>query len=300
LKQPTRRYLVLSDVHSNLEALCAVLADAKQHGPFHGKLCAGDLLGYGPDPNEVIELLQEEGFVCVAGNHDRAVRSGGHDRMQASALEAARINHHLLNVASRRFLARLRSAPHVHPGGGFAMVHGSFDGTDDPQDHSYEDHYILTRQDAMMAMKRLLDFQTIGGPVYLGIFGHTHFPCIASGWIDVHEHDRDLHGVHDVAAGLYTVEGSQVGCLPRLDPWHEALDLPAGPGNPVPRFLFNPGSVGQPRNGCSAAFYGVLELRNRKLVLHFYNVEYNIGATQRRMRELDFPEDLIERLPLGR
>jgi predicted phosphodiesterase len=63
------RYLVLSDIHSNLEAFEAVLDDA---GPVDLVWCLGDVVGYGPDPNACVELLKSLPHLCVAGNHDWA------------------------------------------------------------------------------------------------------------------------------------------------------------------------------------------------------------------------------------
>src|SRR5262245_17684709 len=63
------RYAVLSDVHGNLEALSAVLADAAGQGVL-GVLCLGDVVGYGADPIACVELLGERAARIVAGNHE--------------------------------------------------------------------------------------------------------------------------------------------------------------------------------------------------------------------------------------
>ncbi len=63
------RYLIISDIHSNLAAFEAVLADA---GSFDKVWCLGDMVGYGPDPNECVEQLRDLPHICVAGNHDWA------------------------------------------------------------------------------------------------------------------------------------------------------------------------------------------------------------------------------------
>ena len=64
--------LVVSDIHSNLEALTAVIDDAGRSGGFDEMWALGDLVGYGPDPAACIELLQHHDARCVAGNHDLA------------------------------------------------------------------------------------------------------------------------------------------------------------------------------------------------------------------------------------
>jgi len=61
------RYLIISDIHSNLAAFDAVLSDA---GSFDRIWCLGDVVGYGPEPNECVERLKSLVHICVAGNHD--------------------------------------------------------------------------------------------------------------------------------------------------------------------------------------------------------------------------------------
>src|SRR2546430_12079121 len=70
------RLAVLSDVHSNLHALQAVLADVDRIAP-DGIWVAGDLVGYNPWPNEVLEILRERHVRAIRGNHDRAAIGGG-------------------------------------------------------------------------------------------------------------------------------------------------------------------------------------------------------------------------------
>ena len=65
------RYLVISDIHANLIAFEAVLADAE--GQYDKIWCLGDVVGYGPHPNECVELLRELDPLCIAGNHDWAI-----------------------------------------------------------------------------------------------------------------------------------------------------------------------------------------------------------------------------------
>ena len=66
------RYLVLSDIHSNIEAMEASVQKAKDAG-FDRVLCCGDLVGYGPNPAEVMDLLEELDAVTIRGNHDRVI-----------------------------------------------------------------------------------------------------------------------------------------------------------------------------------------------------------------------------------
>ena len=63
------KYAIISDLHSNLEALEAVFDDADTEGA-ESFLCCGDIIGYGANPNECIELLLERETQCILGNHD--------------------------------------------------------------------------------------------------------------------------------------------------------------------------------------------------------------------------------------
>ncbi len=67
------RYLVLSDIHANMEALEAVLADAE--GLYQEVICLGDIVGYGPDPNQVTTWVRQNCDAVIRGNHDRASAS---------------------------------------------------------------------------------------------------------------------------------------------------------------------------------------------------------------------------------
>ncbi len=101
------RYAFLADVHSNLEALAAVLAHL---GGWPGArlVCAGDLVGYGPDPDACIALLASREAVCVAGNHEGMVLGRiGFDRCVHAGIRAALWTRGVLTPASRDYLAGL-------------------------------------------------------------------------------------------------------------------------------------------------------------------------------------------------
>jgi diadenosine tetraphosphatase ApaH/serine/threonine PP2A family protein phosphatase len=102
------RIAVLSDVHSNLHALDAVLAEIDR-GEFDGLWFLGDLVGYGPRPNECAALLQERATICLAGNHDLVVL--GKIPIEAFAGEAAAAaewTQTVLEEPARSFLASLQ------------------------------------------------------------------------------------------------------------------------------------------------------------------------------------------------
>ena len=66
------RYAIVADIHSNLAAFTAVLDDINRRGGAEEVWCLGDVVGYGPDPHQCLEILRQQKHICVAGNHDWA------------------------------------------------------------------------------------------------------------------------------------------------------------------------------------------------------------------------------------
>ena len=108
------RSLVLPDIHANLEALEACLAGAASHG-YDATLVLGDLVGYGPDPNEVIARVQALGpAAAIRGNHDKvACGLEQPEGFNAVARRAALWTHDMLTPANRDWLAALPKGPVV-------------------------------------------------------------------------------------------------------------------------------------------------------------------------------------------
>jgi|CXWL01.1.fsa_nt_gi diadenosine tetraphosphatase ApaH/serine/threonine PP2A family protein phosphatase len=117
------RIAIVSDVHSNMEALEAVLGHAARAGGVDGVWCTGDIVGYGAEPGAVIGRLRELGAVCVAGNHDLvACGKMGVEDFNPVAAEAALWQGQQLGDEERAWLASL---PLVLKEGDFTLVHGS-------------------------------------------------------------------------------------------------------------------------------------------------------------------------------
>src|SRR5580698_4686421 len=75
LAELSRRYAIISDLHSNQEAVTAVLDDIKARG-IQDIICLGDVVGYGPEPKPCVDLVMDNCRVCLLGNHDEAVLKG--------------------------------------------------------------------------------------------------------------------------------------------------------------------------------------------------------------------------------
>ena len=111
---------VVSDIHANLVALEAVLADL---GPVDALWVCGDTVGYGPDPSDVLALLVERKATVVAGNHDRAVATGEDlELFNPPAAAAAKMHQRWLSAAERDMLAAL---PRTLETSDVTLCHGS-------------------------------------------------------------------------------------------------------------------------------------------------------------------------------
>jgi predicted phosphodiesterase len=153
------KYLVISDIHANLEALEATLQAA---GPYDQVLVLGDLVGYGADPNAVIERVRmlPTGGV-IRGNHDK-VASGldSVDSFNYLARQAIEWTMETLTPENRTWLAELRQGPLLIDDL-VEICHGT------PFD---EDMYVFERMDAVHALR--------AAERPLCLFGHTHVPAI--------------------------------------------------------------------------------------------------------------------------
>ena len=115
--------VIVADVHANLAAFEAVLRHAKAQGPVEAIWCLGDIVGYGAEPGECIDLLRGYEHLMIAGNHDLAATGAiGIDYFNATAREAALWTSQHLRDSDREFLQAL---PLTVTSGEFTLVHGS-------------------------------------------------------------------------------------------------------------------------------------------------------------------------------
>ncbi len=154
------RVAFISDVHSNLEALEAVLDEVGKLKVF----CAGDIVGYGASPNEVVRLLRGVGAACVLGNHDVASLSGDVGEFNPRAAMAAVWTSEHLSDESKAFLGSLPREVRTDVGGKrLYMAHGS------PDDNMWEYVRPSTHAD-------LFDYYLEKVQADVIALGHTHLP----------------------------------------------------------------------------------------------------------------------------
>jgi len=227
------RVVFISDVHSNLEALEAVLDEAGKARVY----CCGDIVGYGASPNEVVRVLRDVGATCVVGNHDQASLEGDVGEFNPRAAMAAIWTSQHLTDESRAFLGSLPREVATEVGGKRVyIVHGS------PDDPMWEYVRPSTHAD-------LFDYylQKVNADVLA--LGHTH---LAFQW------RSDNGGV-----------------------------------------VFNPGSVGQPRNGDSRASYAVLTVASGEVAVEARQVEYDVERAAKKILESGLPPSLATQLLSG-
>jgi predicted phosphodiesterase len=153
------RIAILADVHANLAALQAVLDDAARRGADH-VVVAGDLVGYGPDPDRCVALLAEREAVCVAGNHDLWVTGRlPAARFSELARRSLEVTEPLLGSDTLAYLAALPVGRTVF---GLSVAHGS---PEDPEEY-------VTRPSRA---RQLLDELSNATPQAAAlVLGHTH------------------------------------------------------------------------------------------------------------------------------
>ncbi len=151
------RYLIISDIHGNWEALAATLEDAA--GKYDSTICCGDIVGYGADPNDVTDWVRKNAQRVIRGNHDKACASlTGIDWFNPIAQQATRWTLGVLSQENREWLENLPRGPASIDG--FQVVHGS---------PLHEDEYILNASEAGEAFAY--------AEAALTFFGHTHVQC---------------------------------------------------------------------------------------------------------------------------
>ena len=157
------RYAIISDIHANLEAFCAVLEKIEDMG-VDQIVCLGDVVGYNASPNECADILRERNIMTVLGNHD-AVACGIEDPwgFNPVALAAAMWTREMLSDENQEWL---RSLPDVLNFGLFAAVHGA------PRNRNT---YLFTWEDILPHLS-FLDEQNCN----ICFMGHTHSPGIFS------------------------------------------------------------------------------------------------------------------------
>ncbi len=245
------KYLILSDIHSNKEALQAALSHVRRK-PWDKAVFLGDLVGYGANPNQTVDMLRKlRPLAAIRGNHDKVcsgIENG--ELFNRIALQAAMWTRNKLTRSNLAWLKGLPQGPRLVDDK-FAISHGT------PID---EDAYIFGEIEALNVFR-----QTTFDVCF---FGHSHFPVIFA-------------LSPDAITTVLTVAPS----------FRFKLE-------PGVRYLINPGSIGQPRDGNPLASFAIYDAEAR--TVHIHRVAYRVEETQDKILKAGLPRPLADRLALGR
>lgn len=271
LKQ-ARRIGILSCIHGNLEALEGVLEDLRDRA-VDSVLCLGDLVGYGPYPDEVVARIQALGIPTVMGCWDEGIAADNEDcgctfiSEEEGQLGAMAFLWTTLHVSetSRGFLGTLPMTLACDlPCGRLVAVHGSPASTSE---------YLLDSTHELVLLERAA---RAGCDIL--VCGHTHVPYV-----------KQVGGVLEVRAETTVKE--------RFYSANCAEFEGARPVTLAPKTIINAGSVGEPRHGGLASTYAILDTQSGDVEL--CEVEYDVEKTAYAMRERGVPETFADRLLNG-
>ncbi len=247
------KYVVISDLHSNLEALEGFqesLENLKSTTGFQfDKLvCLGDMAGYGANPNEIIEWVREHCDIVLAGNHDYAV-VGKTDAsyFNSYALKACRWTEGKLTNKNRKYLASLRAS----------VVQDKICWAHSSPFEPLEWHYIDNRYDGMDNFPHFKE--------KVCFVGHSHRPVI----LEECEPDK-VQTYYDTN-------------------WELKTDC---------RYIFNVGSLGQPRDGNPDPAYAIYDSNDNTYELKRFR--YDIKTAQSKIKNESLPTYLSDRLAIGK
>jgi predicted phosphodiesterase len=171
---------VISDIHSNLEALEACRLEAQRDG-VEAFVCLGDMVNYGPDPGPTLDrIMSLPGLIAVLGNHDEAMFREPMWSTSSEVEQAAAWTRSQLRPEHLAFLKDLHYVQHAH---GAAFAHAAFDFPDNWE-------YVVNRQQARRAFNAV--------SARLMFFGHVHWPQIF-----VQTTDRDIELIDPLADERY-------------------------------------------------------------------------------------------------
>ena len=241
------RYIIFSDIHSNLEALTQF--EKEIASIEHDRLvCLGDIVGYGADPNSCINWIRKHADIVIAGNHDFAVvEKTDISYFNEYAIATCKWTQNKLTPENKRFL---ESLPMDKKAEGIYWVHAS-----PYQPNRW--HYIINKRNAEK------HFNSFDVPI--SFVGHSHIPIVL---------EQDPKGlINSYFSDVCNIELEN-------------------------RYIFNDGSLGQPRDGNSKSTYIFYDSEKRKV--EFKRFDYDFLSTQKKIIENGLPNYLADRLSYGK
>jgi predicted phosphodiesterase len=253
-----KKIAFISDVHSNYEALKAVL-EVINELDVSCCYCLGDIVGYGPEPSLCIKTIRKEKIQSVQGNHDAGATGViSLEFFNPPAREALLWTEKVLSADEKGYLIDLPSIRNLSWG---MLVHGS------PQKPLYQ--YVNDTTNAFIVFRL--------GKEGLYLLGHTHQPA------------------------LFALTGMRIKVVPvRMERNRNYVELNRELESEM-RYIINPGSVGQPRDGDLRASFAVLTLdEDKPVAVTWYRVNYDLEKTRQGILKKGLPEVFADRLLRGR
>ena len=256
------RTAVISDIHANYHALCAVMEDAFDRERCTEVVCVGDIVGYNAYPRECLDYIRQLGCPVVKGNHDEEVVTPSNAKMNQLAREAMDWTRAQLSPDQIEWLSRLQYQRIVRPIGtgntSFTIVHSTLD---QPKVWSY----IINANDAAGSFTRQFSQFCFNG--------HTHVPKVYqwNGRAAAEDYDAQHNLIMSGYAEVLPVAGY--------------------------KYCINVGSVGQPRDNDPRACYAVYDSDANMVIIK--RVEYDVAAAQAAIIDVGLPSYLADRLGHG-
>ncbi len=264
---------ILSDIHANADALEAVLRRCNTLG-IAEYISLGDIVGYNAEPGRCIQMLMNLRFrAMVVGNHDDFALAGNLEISGFNPIAQAAIcwTREHLSEAEKNFLRRPESA--IIPGTGISAVHATLDNPHSWgyifESHHAEDHFAYQLTQVCFC-------------------GHSHRPVAFT------KEGGMLHGeraIREIPGWCHNASH------PENDDDSLIADELIIPYSRSRKYLFNVGSIGQPRNNDPRASFAVIDT-DRGLITR-YRVPYDVAAAQQKIIAAGLPEKLALRLECG-
>ena len=268
------KYAVLSDIHSNSDALQAVLDKCHKIGIDHF-LFLGDLVGYNADVRRCIDMARELNFLAaVRGNHDDVAlrKDGSTGGFNANAAIAIEWTRRMLTPEDRDFLESMPYRASV-PGTPVTLVHATLD-TPEAWGYIFDTHHAVANFTYQLSQ--------------ICFCGHSHVPIA-------------FDKVPFAAPGSKLVESIEAwehnSANPEADENFRIADELTVTLETGHKYLFNVGSIGQPRNHDPRASFAVYD--SSAMTVSRYCLPYDVETTQAKIRAAGLPERLANRLVFG-
>ncbi len=268
------KYAILSDIHSNLEALEVVLEQCRA-AAVDAYVSLGDIVGYNANPAECLHLVRDLNWSArVRGNHDDYTANGNTEMSGFNPNAKAAINwtRAQLSDPERAWIGKTPFRASI-PGAGITLVHATLDS---PENWGYvfDAHHAADNFSYQLTP--------------LCFCGHSHVPVAFYKKPITARNERNIEQINDWVSNPTDPQADEEFDTP------DKLTVEYKGGH---KYLFNIGSIGQPRNGDPRASFVIVDTDAHTVTR--YRVPYDVATAQQKILDAGLPERLARRLALG-